>query len=87
MPNARISWFMVSARECIHSENMLCDPVYNQANNLNRKLLPLLKIHKKKKHFFYKSRSINIMVTIICAIESQQKVGKYNLFENYFTAL
>ncbi|EDS35429.1 phosphatidylinositol glycan, class c [Culex quinquefasciatus] len=36
IPYARISWLMVSASEWIVSANMLCEPVYSQAPNLNR---------------------------------------------------
>lgn len=43
IPYANINWLHVSAAECTHSENILCEPVYNQAHNLNKKLQPFLK--------------------------------------------
>lgn len=51
IPYANINWLHVSAAECTHSENILCEPVYNQAHSLNKKLQPFL---KKKRIKYYK---------------------------------
>lgn len=46
IPYANINWLQVSAAEWIHSENILCEPVYNHAHSLHKKLQPLLKERK-----------------------------------------
>lgn len=47
IPNAKISWLIVSANECILSANILCDPVYNHAHNLNIKFVAFLLNYNK----------------------------------------
>lgn len=58
MPYAKISWLTVSARECMHSENKLCDPVYNHAQSLKRKLHPFLKSEKSILRFTFNFSSL-----------------------------
>lgn len=48
IPYAKIIWFVVSANECIHSANILCDPVYSHAHSLNTKFTAFLNSKKTK---------------------------------------